>query len=287
MWQNAIFQTLTLLLLACSSLSTNPFCPICGWGMMVTDPDDEVFIPTYGTFTCELLETRSQEGNVPQQNCLALQMFSRRKCGCEPEPPPTPSPVTPTQPPTAAPIALRSPSAAPSTSSPRHEILEGLSIQLTGIPELPGRSIQEWVIITESFISNFFSIADLAVLDLETKISVTGVIGVPTERRYLRQLQEPSFVTVFYTQEFMYRTTDDETVDAAYLATMPFAEAIGRESCSILLHDSGVEVLTSVMELSPVEISKAALPNSRVGVGGQSPVELPAPPTTSPTRNSH
>jgi hypothetical protein len=256
MWQKAIFQTLNLLILASSSQS-NPYCPICGWGMMVTDPEGEVFIPSYGTFSCEKLETRSEEGFVPQENCLGLQMFSRRKCGCESAPPPTPSPVAPTQSPTTEPTS--SPSEVP-TLSFRHEILEGLSIQLIGIPELPGRSIQEWITFTGGkYISNFFSLRNPAIQDLETTIKVTGVINVPAERRYLRQLQEPSYVTVFYTQEFMYRTTDDETVDAAYLATMPFAEAISRGSYSILLQDLGVDGLAGITGVSPVEIPAAPL----------------------------
>jgi hypothetical protein len=86
---------------------------------------------------------------------------------------------------------------------------------------------------------------------------VTDVIGVPAERRSLRQLQEPSFVTVFYAQEFMYRTTDDETMDAAYLATMPFAEAIVRRSYSTLLHDSGVDSLAAVTGVAAVELPAA------------------------------
>jgi hypothetical protein len=97
---------------------------------------------------------------------------------------------------------------------------------------------------------------------------VTGVIGVPAERRSLRQLQEPSYVIVYYTQEFMYRTTDDTIVDAAYLSTMPFAEAIGRESCSILLQDSEVDGLVAVTGVSPVEISVVPLQDSGVGVRG-------------------
>jgi hypothetical protein len=141
---------------------------------------------------------------------------------------------------------------------------------LIGIAELPGRSIQEWIRITESFISNFFSITNsTAVQDLETTIRVTGVIGVPAP--VTQELQEPSFVIVLYTQEFMYRTTtDDETVvDAAYLVTMPFAEAIGRGSYSILLQDSGVAGLAAVAGMvSPVEIPAAPFQDSGGGVRG-------------------
>jgi hypothetical protein len=74
-------------------------------------------------------------------------------------------------------------------------------------------------------------------------------------------------VVVFYTQEFMYRTPDDDTVDAEYLATMPFAEIIGRGSYSTLLQNSGVDGLAGITGVSPVEIP-AALP----------PTPMPSPP---------
>jgi hypothetical protein len=138
---------------------------------------------------------------------------------------------------------------------------------MTGISEFPEQSQQEWISITGNFISNFFSIPNSAVVqDLETTITVTDVIGVPGEhRRSLRQLQkEPSHVIAFYTQEFLYRTPDDDTVDAKYLATMPLTEAIGRESYSTLLQNSGGDGLAGVTGVSPVEIPAAPLQGSGV-----------------------
>ena len=82
---------LFLSLLLDGSSANNPYCPVCGPGKIITDFNAEVFIPTYGSFTCELLESRSKEGYVPSDNCFALQMFARNDCGCE-YPPPTQSP---------------------------------------------------------------------------------------------------------------------------------------------------------------------------------------------------
>lgn len=276
LWQNFFLQTLALVLLVSSSLS-NPYCPICGWGKMVTNEEADVFIPTYGTYSCGLLEERSHEGYVPQENCFALQMFSRRKCGCEPAPFPSNAPtfstsptlsvqpsVTPTDNPTisTAPTAELSshPSATPTFSTTatlsarsyplQYEVLEGLSMQLIGITALRGRSIQEWVRATQTYTSNFFSITNPSIHDFETKISVTGFVAVPAERRNLRQMQHVSSVKIFYKQEFKCRTTND--LDAAYLATMPFSEAVNRGSYSILLQD--LTSLTGLQGVSTVEV---------------------------------
>ena len=85
-------RVFSLLLFSISTVAGNPYCNICGDGKVITDWDSEVVIPTFGVFTCQLLDTRSHEGYVPAENCLALQMFSRRNCGCE-DAPPTPSPT--------------------------------------------------------------------------------------------------------------------------------------------------------------------------------------------------
>ena len=287
MWQNTIMQILVLLLLVSSSLS-NPYCSICGLGMMVTDENADVFIPTYGTFSCGLLDQRSQEGYVPPENCFALQMFSRRKCGCEPAPPPTPAPVEPTNSPTIAPTvsappsttpsvsaspSTPSPSSTPSTSSspvvaPVNAVLTGLSMELIGIEDLQDSSVLEWKTATETFISNYFLATSLTIQDFETKINVTGLFGSPEDRRSLRRLkkdEQPSFVKIFYTQEITYRVVDDETMNAMELAVLPFAEEINRGSYSILLQDSGLDGLKKIKGVSPVEVPASALHDSGAG----------------------
>jgi hypothetical protein len=87
------------------------------------------------------------------------------------------------------------------------------------------------------------------VLDFETTISVTGFRGVPAHRNVRRRTnqqqeqralehEDEAFVELFYTQAFRYRTTDSDSVTAAYLVMSPFANTDYRASYTLLLHDS-------------------------------------------------
>ena len=80
--------------------------------------DVEVSIPTQGTFSCGLLETRSREGFVEAQHCSSLQAFTKPKCGCVPKssltPPPTQMPsLRPSSSPT-----IGQPSSSPTSEQP-------------------------------------------------------------------------------------------------------------------------------------------------------------------------
>lgn len=221
------------------SSAENPYCPICGPGMIVTEPDGEVFIPAYGTFTCEKLEIRSKEGYVPAKNCFALQIFARGDCGCESPPPTDPPSAPPTEPPTSAPSAA-------TTEVPKTNWASGLQLTLYGIPSLPGRSIQAFVKEAETHIAGYYSesqngdkISQRA-LYVKTSIWVTGFQVVTSNRQNLRGLEEeldlqnkytPPYVTITFKQFFSWQqASKGQNIDVKYLAQKPFASITERSN---------------------------------------------------------
>jgi hypothetical protein len=71
-------------------------CPVCGAGLMVTDPDAIVSIANQPDRTCADMETAATDGEITHQQCALLQPFVQQSCRCETavaiEPEPTPAP---------------------------------------------------------------------------------------------------------------------------------------------------------------------------------------------------
>ncbi len=107
---------------------------------------------------------------------------------------------------------------------------------------MQGPMLQDWASITEGFVSSFFS---LSIANIETTISVTAFEGATGDRYLRRQLQEEeeSFVTVFYTQTFIHRTTQEADI----LATLPFESITSRAAYTNLFFQGS---LLSVMDVS-------------------------------------
>ena len=238
------------------STASNPYCPICGPGMMVTDPDGEVFIPTYGTHTCEKLEIRSHEGYIPAENCFALQMFARNDCGCESIPPTDPPTASPTKAPTAA------PSEAP-TKAPLTDSASGLKLTLYGISSLPGRSIHAFINEAVAHVEGYYAESEngVEISDLTTAISVTGFQGVTGRRRNLRgseeerdlQTQTPPYITITFTQSFGWKQSSNNlNINAEYLAERPLGSVEERENFMQALNSADPDKFGDVTGVSEV-----------------------------------
>jgi hypothetical protein len=100
-------------------------CPICGQGMMVTDPRGIVTVPSQTQRTCMQLVDLAMAGKIPVAQCVQLQQFTA-PCGCEPTSP-TPAPF-----PTVSPSMT--PSAVPSHSPSQMPLEPGQTRSPTSMP---------------------------------------------------------------------------------------------------------------------------------------------------------
>lgn len=107
-----------------------PFsCPACDDGRVISKPDEVVYVPEVGEYSCALLDNYllyySGLGNITEDDCPMVQGLLEGPCGCMV--PSTPAPVS-----SATPAPMASAADVP-TANPTDEI----STSLTNAPSMP------------------------------------------------------------------------------------------------------------------------------------------------------
>lgn len=141
------------------------------------------------------------------------------------------------------------------------ETVDDLSMRLFGIRDLPiGADSDAWEIYTAEFQKNYYeAVMNAPITDFQATVTIQRLVLPSSSRNrdrgrsLLRNLQQESSVTVFYTQTMQYREVGDSGTGPIQVATVPFESEVGRNVYVELLNDSGIGILSDITGTTPVE----------------------------------
>jgi hypothetical protein len=161
------------------------------------------------------------------------------------------------------------------------EQLSGLQMELSGLPDLPVDSYGDYQDTMSAFVEMMYATSmDMRVEGLQTAVRVTATSTSSSGSRQLRQLQ--TSVTVTYEQDFEYLPLT-AGVTAAFLATEPFSQEIGRTDFALALQDTDALIFGALESISEVGLPETEAPTAVPTEASETPTELIESPTISPT----